>query len=246
MKIIGVIPARYQSTRFPGKPLADICGKPMIWWVYQRVKKMDVFHDVFCAIDDARVQEICETYEIKYIVTKNDHPDHISRIHEVSTKVDADYYICINGDEPLISSECILPVLPKSITEQPYFGGAMRTLKDPAETIDFANIKLAVSENGRCLYMSRAPLPYPRGTLLFEYKKYVGVECFNKAALDFFVNTPMGSLEKIEDIDHLRFLENGIELHFSNVDSESISVDTPKDLEKVRKIMSGVVSETPC
>lgn len=238
MKIVGVIPARYASTRFPGKPLADICGKPMIWWVYQRVEKMNVFNDIFCAIDDARVQEVCEAYGIKYIFTKNDHPDHISRIHEVSTRIDADYYVCVNGDEPLISSECVLPVLPESIIKEPYFGGAMRTLRDPAETIDFANIKLAVSENGRCLYMSRTPVPYPRGTLLFTYKKYVGVECFNKAALDFFVSTPMGSLEKAEDIDHLRFLENGIKLYFYSVDSESISVDTPKDLEKVRKIIN--------
>ncbi len=239
MKMIGVIPARYASTRFPGKPLADICGKPMIWWVYKRVEKMNVFDDVFCAIDDDRVQEICDMYGIKYVLTKSEHPDHISRIHEVSTKIDADYYVSVNGDEPLISPECILPVLPNSTITEPYFSGAMRVLKDPAETIDFANIKLAVSDNGRCLYMSRTPIPYPRGTLFFEYKKYVGVECFNKAALDFFVNTPMGSLEKAEDIDHLRFLENGIALHFICVDSESISVDTPKDLEKVRKIVNG-------
>lgn len=233
MKLIGVIPARYQSSRFPGKPLADICGKPMLWWVYQQVKKIEQFSDVICAIDDERVREICEEHGMKYVMTHNNHPDHIARIHEISTKIEADYYMCINGDEPLISSNCIVPVIPSEIVKEPYFGGAMRVLTDPAETIDFAKIKLVVSDNGRCLYMSRTPVPYPRGTLLFNYKKYVGVECFNKAALDFFVSTPMGSLEKIEDIDHLRFLENGIELHFNYVESESISVDTPKDLEKV-------------
>lgn len=238
MKIVGVIPARYQSSRFPGKPLADICGKPMIWWVYQSVKRIPVFHTVVCAIDDVRIQKVCEDLEIEYVMTANDHPNHISRLHEVSEVIDADYYMCINGDEPLISKECILPVVPEKICDDPYFGGAMRILTDPAETIDFAKIKLAVSDNGRCLYMSRTPVPYPRGTLLFQYKKYVGVECFNKQALEFFVNTPMGSLEKIEDIDHLRFLENGIPLYFKYVDSESISVDTPKDLEKVVKIMS--------
>lgn len=237
MKIVGVIPARYASTRFPGKPLADICGKPMLWWVYHQVSKIPVFSDVVCAIDDDRIKEVCEKYGMKYVLTKNNHPEHISRIHEVSTKIEADYYMCINGDEPLISKECILPVVPTEIIGEPYFGGAMRVLTDPAETIDFAKIKLVVSDNGRCLYMSRTPVPYPRGTLLFQYKKYVGVECFNKAALDFFVNTPMGSLEKIEDIDHLRFLENGIELHFKYVESESISVDTPKDLVKVTKMI---------
>lgn len=239
MKIIAVIPARYASTRFPGKPLADICGRPMLWWVYNQVQKIKVFSDVVCAIDDLRIQRMCEQQDMKYILTKDTHQNHISRIHEVATKLDADYYMCINGDEPLISQECILPVIPKKIVEEPYFGGAMRILTDPAETIDFAKIKLVISDQtGKCLYMSRTPVPYPRGTLFFNYKKYVGVECFNREALDFFVDTPMGSLEKIEDIDHLRFLEHGIELHFNYVDSESISVDTPKDLEKVRKMIA--------
>lgn len=237
MKIIGVIPARYESSRFLGKPLADICGKPMLFWVYQQVKRVKGIQEVICAIDDCRVAEVCEKYDMRYVMTDSNLPEHISRIHQVSESIDADYYMCINGDEPLISEECISPVIPKKKIKKPYFGGAARILKDPAETIDWANIKVVLSDTGRCLYMSRTPVPYPRGTLLFSYKKYVGVECFNKAALDFFVSTPMGNLEKIEDIDHLRFLENGIELHFNMVESESISVDTPKDLEKVRKIM---------
>lgn len=110
----------------------------------------------------------------------------------------------------------------------------MRKLTDPAEVINFANIKLVVSNTDKCLYMSRTPVPYPRGTLDVTYNKYVGVECFNKAALDFFVSKPMGDIEKAEDIDHLRFLENDIDLKFTYVDSESLSVDTQKDLEKVR------------
>ena len=243
MKIIAVIPARYESTRFPGKPLADICGKPMIWWVYKKVKSIDVFSDVYCAIDDDRIQEVCKEYAMKYIRTRNDHKDHISRVHEVSEHVEADYYMCINGDEPLISSECIMPVVPKIVIETPYFGGAMRTLTSPAEAIDPANIKLVVSESGKCLYMSRIPIPFPKGSLDISYKKYVGVECFNKKALDFFVKTKMGTLERIEDIDHLRFLENDIELLFFQVESDSISVDTPKDLEYVRKLMENKIKK---
>ena len=146
MKIVAAIPARYASTRFPGKPLADICGKPMLWWVYQQVSKISVFDEVVCAIDDPRIQEMCEKYGMKYVLTKENHPEHISRIHEVATKIDADYYMCINGDEPLISKKCILPVVPKEIVSDPYFGGAMRILTDPAETIDFAKIKLVVSD----------------------------------------------------------------------------------------------------
>ncbi len=238
MKIIGVIPARYQSSRFPGKPLADICGKPMLWWVYNNVNKIRAFDSVICAIDDPKIQEMCENLGMRYLMTSAGHPNHISRVHEVSEKISADYYLCINGDEPAVAEECIIQVIPEKLSTEPYFGGAMRRLTDPAETLDSANIKLIVSEKtGRCLYMSRAAIPYPKGSLDISYKKYVGIECFNKQALDFFVNTPMGELEKIEDIDHLRFLEHGIELHFNFVHSDSISVDTPKDLEVVRKMM---------
>ena len=236
-KIVAVIPARFQSSRFPGKPLADICGKPMLWWVYNKIKKMDVFSEVFCAIDDEKVQKVCDELGMKYVMTRPNHPDHISRIQEVSDLVEADYYICINGDEPLITEECILPVIPTAVHTEPFFGGAMRNLTDPAEVIDPANIKIVISNTGKCMYMSRLPVPYPKGTLNVVYKKYVGVECFNKDALDFFVSTPVGAVEKVEDIDHLRFLENGIELNFSLVDSDSISVDTPKDLDFVRNRM---------
>lgn len=238
MKIIGIIPARYSSTRFPGKPLADICGKPMLWWVYNQVSKVKRFSDVFVAIDDERIREVCEKYKLKYVMTKDNHPEHISRIHEVSDKIQSDLYVCINGDEPLISPDVIEQVLPKNGEIPPYFSGAMRKLSDPAETIDSANIKIAVNNKNECIYISRTPVPFPKGTLLFNYYKYVGIECFSKQGLDFFVSTPQGRLEIIEDIDHLRFLENHKIISFKEVDSESISVDTPKDLEKVRLLMA--------
>lgn len=237
MKIIGVIPARYKSSRFPGKPLADICGKPMIWWVYQQCLKVKDFSDVYVATDDKKIEDICKKFDIKCRITSPYHPEHISRIHEVSEQIEADYYICVNGDEPLISPNCILPVIPDKLHDEPYFGGAMRRLTDPAETVDPDNIKLVISDTERCLYMSRVAVPFPKGTLSCKYWKYVGVECFNKKALNFFVSAKQGNIEKIEDIDHLRFLENGIDLHFKEVDSDSLSVDTPKDLEKVRQII---------
>lgn len=237
MNIIAIIPARYKSTRFPGKPLADICGKPMIWWVYNQVSKVKRFNDVFVAIDDERIRSVCEENGIKYVMTRDNHPEHISRIHEVSEKIHADLYVCVNGDEPLISPACIEQAIPESVPEDFFFSGAMRKLKDPAETIDPANIKIVMSDSGRCVYISRTPVPFPKGTLLFNYNKYVGIECFSKKALDFFVTTPQGNIEKVEDIDHLRFLEHGKNISFKYVDSESISVDTPKDLEKVRIMM---------
>ena len=237
MNIIGVIPARYQSSRLPGKPLADICGKPMIWWVYQQVKKVSRFDEVVVAIDDSRIREACGQYGLRYVMTKDNHPEHISRVHEVSENIKADLYVCVNGDEPLISPEVIEQALPQEGTPV-LFSGAMRKLSDPAEALDPGNIKLAVNNDNECIYISRTLVPFPKGTLLFNYYKYVGIECFSKEALDYFVSTPQGRLEKIEDIDHLRFLENHKILNFTEVQSESISVDTAKDLEKVRKIIS--------
>lgn len=234
MNIVGVIPSRYSSTRLPGKPLKDICGHPMIWWVYNQVIKSRKLNSVVCAIDDDRIKDACEKNKIPYMMTSPNHPNHISRIHEVSENVEADYYVCVNGDEPMISAECIDKTIPDDIVPEPAYFGACRRLSNAAETIDFANIKLVMNESGRCIYLSRAPIPYPKGTLDFNYWKYVGIECFNKAALDFFVNTPMGNIERVEDIDHLRFIENGIPMYFKEVQSESISVDTAKDLDFVR------------
>ncbi|MDU2121209.1 MAG: 3-deoxy-manno-octulosonate cytidylyltransferase [Clostridium celatum] len=239
MKIVGVIPARYKSTRFEGKPLADILGRPMIWWVYNQVIQVKELQEVYVATDDERISKICEEFNIKYIMTADNHPNHIHRIQEVSTKIKADYFVCINGDEPLIEPKTIRTILNNNmeINDKPVVYGLVRNFTDPVETIDSANIKIVTNKEGNALYMSRSVIPYPKGSLLYKFKKYVGVECFNKMALDFFVNSEQGELEKIEDIDHLRFLENNIVINFKLVDSKSLSVDTKNDLEKVKIIM---------
>jgi len=236
--MIAVIPARYGSTRFPGKPLADICGKPMIQWVYEHCKSVKVFDKVVVATDDERIANVCDKNKMNYIMTRKDHPEHISRVHEVSCQIPSDFYVCINGDEPLLTEETIESALPSSSQlNGAFFYGTFRKLTNPVETVEGSNIKLALTSDNRCVYMSRSVIPYPKGTSLFEYHKYVGIECFSKASLDFFVSTPKGRLETIEDLDHLRFIENGKELFFKEVTSDSISVDTKNDLEKVRKIM---------
>lgn len=238
MKIVAIIPARYASTRFPGKPLVDICGHPMIWWVYKQVIKVSEIKEVYVATDDKRISDVCEENGIPFVMTRNDHVNHVTRLAEVSDRIFADYYVCVNGDEPLILPENIKNVLPdKLCTDEVYAGYLMRELTDPAETIDPSNIKLSVLSNGKCVYMSRTPIPYPKGTIKIKYKKLIGVECFNKKALDFYVNTPMGELERTEDIDHLRFIEYGKNVVIKQTDSESLSVDTKNDLEKVRDIL---------
>ena len=240
MKIIGIIPARYASSRLPGKPLVDIEGHPMIWWVYSQVIKVKQFERVFVATDDNRIMECCKAHGIPFVHTSKDCPNHIHRIWEVSNQLEADYYVSVNGDEPLIEPKNIEQALPeKLVSKTPYFGSVYRRLIDPAETIDLANVKIVLDKNGDCLYQSRTPIPYPKGSIMFEYKKAIGIECFNKKALDVFAGSPMGILEKIEDIDHLRFLENGVKIHYKEIESDSLSVDTKNDLEKVRQIIRG-------
>jgi len=238
-RIVGIIPARWQSSRFPGKPLADICGKPMIWWVFQQVKQVTEFAEVYVATDDDRIADVCARYGVNVIMTSSNHPTHVHRIHEVSEKIEADYYMVVCGDEPLISVDVIRAALPRSEnhSDEMYVGGLCRYLTDPAEVVDPANIKVFTNDQDECILLSRAVVPFPYKTVLFKYKKVVGVECYNKQALDFFVSTPKGLLESIEDVTLQRFLENKIHIIYRLVESESLSVDTPHDLEKVISII---------
>lgn len=238
MRVLGVIPARYQSSRLPGKPIVDICGKPMIWWIYKQAEKVREFSDMLVATDDERIREVCNELEMKVIMTSKDGTCLIDRLYEISESMEYDYYVSINGDEPLIECEIIPSVLPADVHhERPIVRGLMRIFQEPAEVIDPGNMKLVCSEDGKLIYISRSPIPYPHKTTEFEYKKYVGVECYNKQALDFYFHTKPGPIEKIEDLGTLRFLEHGVDVYYKLVESNSLSVDTYRDLEKVRHIM---------
>ena len=238
MKIVGVIPARYQSRRLPGKPLADICGKPMVWWVYQQAKKVADLDEIYVATDDQRIETVCKGLDIPVVITSKDNPTHVDRIYEFSHVVDSDLYVVICGDEPLIKSEVIRSVIPEQIHDQKYVARAlMREFTEPTEVIDPGNIKIVTHANGDCLYLSRSPIPFPYKTVLYKFKKIVGVECYNKAALEFFAHTPIGNLERIEDITLLRFIEGRVNVHFTLINSDALSVDTEKDLEKVRLLI---------
>ena len=239
MKIIGVIPSRYASTRFPGKGIVDICGKPMIWWVYQSLKAAKGISEAYVATDNQIVGDVCEKHNIPWVMTSEDCPTHLERIYEVSTKIDADFYINVNGDEPLIESSCIEDMIPGEDVnpEESYFANAMMVLKDPIDAFDSSKIKIATDMMGFGMYMARSPIPFPKGRSDFELKKFVGVQCFTKKALEFAKNTRRGYLESIEDIDEFRFLENGHKVKFVMTEATTLSVDTKKDLEKVRMII---------
>lgn len=238
MKTVGVIPARYQSSRLPGKPLADICGKPMVWWVYQQAKKVEALEEVYVATDDERIEKVCKELDIPVVMTSKDNPTHLNRIYEFSHVIDSDLYVVICGDEPLIKSEVIGAVIPDEMPDQKYVARAlMREFTEPTEVVDPGNIKIAANANGDCLYLSRSPIPFPYKTVLYKFRKIVGIECYNKAALDFFVHAPVGDLERIEDIAILRFMEGRVGMHFTLVETNALSVDTEKDLEKVRLLI---------
>ncbi len=239
MKIIGIIPARYKSTRFEGKPLANICGKPMIWWTYNQVKKVNELTEVYVATDSEKIKNVCEQYNMNVIMTSEDNMTPTDRIYEVSTKINADYYISINGDEPLIEPDTIKSIIPNSMIKESYVSNIITTITDPIEVIDFTNLKVVVNDKGDGVYISRSPIPYPKGSMDFLYKKHVGVYAFNKKALEFYHNTKRGKLETIEDIDLLRYIENDINIKFIDLDCKTLSVDTPKDLKRVEKIISG-------
>lgn len=233
MKIVCIIPARYQSSRFPGKPLVDICGKPMIQRVYEQVTQVKEFSEIVVATDDERIRQVCEAKNIKVLMTQNNHPVHVCRLQEVSEKITADYYVCVCGDEPLIDPETIKAILPQPNEKKYYVRSLMRDFSDPAEVIDPGNIKVTTTPEGDCIGLSRSPIPFPYKTVLFKYQKVVGVECFTKEALDFFAGTPKGPIEKIEDIALLRYLEHGKPINYKKVSTVALSVDTPRDLEKV-------------
>ena len=239
MKIIGIIPARYKSTRFEGKPLADICGKPMLWWVYNQVRKVKELNEVYVATDDERIVEVCKKMDINYIMTKNNHGTSTERLFEVAQNIDSDYYLCINGDEPLIEPTIISKILDiqKSSSEKIYVANLMTTIKDPVEVIDNTNIKVVTDKYNNAIYMSRSAIPHPKSSMEFQYKKHLGVLLYNYEALKFFSETKRDRIESIEDINELRFIENGKKIKMIEVNAETLSVDTPKDLEKVKSII---------
>lgn len=240
MKKIAIIPARYNSSRFVGKPLADICGKPMIWWVYNQVRQVKELDEVIVATDNEEILNVCIDYGIEAVMTSSSHDTSTERAYEVAQQKRADLYVVVNGDEPLIAPETIQKIIPdlQEIINDRYFVSNLITeITEASEVVDFTNIKVVSDINNYAMFMSRSPIPYPKASLKFRYKKHLGVLAYNFEALKFFSETEKGPIEKIEDINEVRFLENGIKIKIVEVDAESLSVDTPKDLEKVVDVL---------
>lgn len=238
MKIVGIIPARYESTRFPGKPLALICGKPMIYWVYQQVLKVKDLDDVMVATDSEKIQLECIKYGIKVVMTSSTHQTGTDRLGEVAKKIEADLYVNIQGDEPMIEPETIQSVI-EFYKKNPdtQIINTKTLLRADDDVNSNTIVKVVSADNGDGLYLSRAPIPYPKKGQVIDYYKHLGLYGISRDALLFFSGAERTTIEKIEDIEMMRFLENGYRIKFVTVKSSTIGVDRPADIEKVEKAM---------
>jgi len=239
LKIIGVIPARYKSSRFPGKPLADICGKPMIWWVYQNVKKVPEFNEIYVATDDRRIEIECKKLKLNVVMTSEKHSTGSDRVAEVAKKIDADIYVNIQGDEPLAKASTIKKILIpfKNKADKITVTNLMTEIKDMADLNDSTVPKVVVNLKNDAVFLSRFPIPYPKRREKLRYFKQVSVYGFTPESLDQFSKLKRGPAELAEDIEVLRFIENDINVRMVEVDQDTIAVDTPSDLKAVIKII---------
>ena len=240
MKIICVIPARYASSRFPGKPLADIRGKPMIWWVHRQALKVADFDSVYVATDDKRIFSECQRLGIQAIMTADNHPTGTDRLGEVARHIEADLYVNIQGDEPLVAPETIVRAIdPFRADKEIEVTNLMTEIKRQTDLIDTTVPKVVVNSRNEAVYLSRLPVPYPKESEGLKYYKQVCVYGFTPKALESFCKNSKGPAERAEDIELLRFIENGISVQMVEVGQDTVAVDTPSDLRLVRKILSG-------
>jgi 3-deoxy-manno-octulosonate cytidylyltransferase (CMP-KDO synthetase) len=236
MKTVAIIPARLASTRLPRKMLREIGGKPLVGWVYEAVRSSEVLSDVIVATDSEEILSICRTYGWQAQMTSSVHRSGTERVHEVSTRVDADVYLNVQGDEPLAHAEHISSLLEVMENSSVSVG----TLKTPCtlEDVDNPNaVKVVTAANGQALYFSRATVPFDRDGRRPQYFKHLGFYAYRKPALDFFVSQPESFLEKAERLEQLRFLENGISIYVAETPHDSVGVDTEEDLRRVEVLL---------
>ena len=235
-KIMGVIPARYQSARLPGKPLINIHGKPMIYWVARRVAA-SALASYIVATDDPRIGDVCEEHDIPWIMTSDRWVNGTERVAEVASRSNAEYYVNIQGDEPLINPRAI-NILIDSINniDNSHFVQAISPIINSDFITDTSIVKVAVSSFNEAIYFSRSQIPYPQGKQNNLFYRCLGLYMYNQSFLKNYSKLGASRLEQIESIEQLRVLENRIPIHTVIVDDDSFSVDTPEDLKAMREI----------
>jgi 3-deoxy-manno-octulosonate cytidylyltransferase (CMP-KDO synthetase) len=242
VKIVGIIPARFASTRFPGKPLALIAGKPLIQHVVEQCRRAKSLGEVIVATDDTRIWEVAQNF-CRVEMTRPEHPSGSDRIAEVAERCDCDAVVNIQGDEPLIELS-VIDAVANALAQNEMSTAATR-IKNPAELDNPNVVKVVVNAAGRALYFSRRTIPYLREAAsgsseqlaAFAFLKHLGIYGYRRGTLLRLVKFPVSPLEAAEKLEQLRALENGIQIAVVKVDYDSMGVDTPEDVAKVEALL---------
>ena len=234
-----VIPARYGSTRLPGKPLADIAGKPMVQHVYERASQVPGVHMVLVATDDERVAQVVQAFGGRCVMTSPDHPSGTDRLAEVMEQVRADIYVNLQGDEPLVRPEDVHRLVEGMVADVSVAVGTLCHSIEAAEALNPNIVKVVLADNGDALYFSRSPVPYPRDEEEAHYLKHVGVYAYRREVLERYATLPQSMAEKAEKLEQLRLMAAGLRIRAYRVEPTGPGVDTPECLERVRALMSG-------
>lgn len=237
MRSVIVIPARMSSTRFPGKPLCDLMGKPMVQWVYEACVRSAISDEVVIAAPDQDIIDAATGFGAKAILTRNDHPTGTDRIAEVAQKLVADVYVNVQGDEPLIGTESIIACAKPLLDDSSIPMGSVCCDCPDDEVENPAVVKVVLDKNRFALYFSRHPIPFARNPRIAPLKKHIGIYAFRRDVLMEFASWKMGPLETAESLEQLRFLENGVRIHMAEGKGSEMAVDTPEQAEKVRQIL---------
>ena len=243
MRIIGIIPARFASTRFPGKPLALIAGKPLIQHVVERCQKCKLLSEVIVATDDARIADAAKKF-CRVELTRADHPSGTDRIAEVAARCPCDAVVNIQGDEPMIDP-AVIDAVAGTLAQNEMSTAAVQ-IKNPDEYDNPNVVKVVVNAAGLALYFSRRTIPYLREAAsrsvseqlaAFAFLKHLGIYGYRRETLLRLVKFPVSPLESAEKLEQLRALENGIPIAVVKVDDDSVGVDAPGDVKRVEKLL---------
>lgn len=240
--VLAVIPARYSSSRFPGKPLATIAGRPMIEHVVERVRRAQSVSRVVVATDDDRIKTAVEAFSGEAILTRRDHHSGTGRVAEVAAHISAEIYVNIQGDEPLINPQTIDAVVAAMNDDASIqIATPCTAITQPDDIMDPNVNKVVRDFDGNALYFSRAPIPWVRDTqavVATRHWKHIGLYAYRRDALLEFPTLPPGELERVEQLEQLRWLENGFRIGVVETQYDAVSVDIPADIERVERILS--------
>ena len=240
MKVVAMIPARYASSRFPGKLLENLCDKPVLLRTYEAINNMKIFDEIHIVTDSDKIEETLLPYNISILKSKEEHECGSDRLAEVADQIEADIIINVQGDEPFTNGEdlsSLIDLFKNDRDKQIDLASLMMPINQSKAIQNPNNVKVIVDRNDRALYFSRSPIPYLRNTVnQLQYYKHIGIYAFRKQALIDFYYSPKGILEQAEAIECIRHLENGKTIQMIKTDSPGIGIDTPEDLEEAEKL----------